>query len=80
MNRVFIDNQGRFYKAKEAADASHAERSLVTADMLAVLPDDGTPIYQVEIDQKVKQLADRREGAANGLVSGEKEHGEQIDT
>lgn len=58
--KVFIDNNGKFYKAKSPQDPSHAERPLVSADFLAVLPDDGTGLFMVDIDAAIKALQDGR--------------------
>jgi hypothetical protein len=51
--RVFIDNNGMWYKAKEPKESSHAERSLVTVEFLAVLPEDSTPMHMVDIDAAI---------------------------
>lgn len=54
--KVFIDLHGKFYKAEEAKDVSHAHKVLVSEDFLRALPDDGTAIDLLEVDAKVHAL------------------------
>ncbi len=66
--RVFLDNEGRFYKAEEAADKSHAERPVITADFLQALPDDGSPMFSVDIDDAVQKINAGKEYQKSGNI------------
>lgn len=61
--RVFIDLNGQFYKAAEARDKSHAERSLVTQEFLEALPDDSSPMAMLDINVRIQQILDERNAA-----------------
>ena len=66
--RVFIDLNGQFYKALESRDKSHAERSLITQEFLEALPDDGTPMYMVDIDTRIQQILDARANGGKDVI------------
>lgn len=53
---VYVDLNGRFYKAEESKDVSHARKPLVTADFLTVLPDDGTAMELLDINAAIENL------------------------
>jgi hypothetical protein len=72
VDKVFIDNNGFFYKAVattgkkgevipgQAKDPSHAERPCITQEFLQALPDDGTPMLIVDIEAKVQTILSQR--------------------
>lgn len=62
--RVFIDDQGLWYKAKEAKSPSHVERTLVTADFIAALPEDGSGMQVIDVHSKMEKLSALRSGDA----------------
>lgn len=56
MKKVFIDDQGLWYKALTARSTSHAERPVINKDFLDALPDDGSGMHLVDIDAKIAAM------------------------
>lgn len=54
MERVWIDDSGRFYKQKEAASPSHAEVVFPTGGMLEVLNEN--PVTREVMDKAINNL------------------------
>lgn len=78
MERVFIDNDGMWYKANVAAHPNHAERPCVTQEFLEALTD--RPQHLIDVERKIQvNLAKRMspapapipEKAKDGNVAGE---------
>lgn len=57
-DRVFINEAGKFYKAKKAGSPADMESNLPTSDMLEVL--DANPIPREEMVGKIIDLGNRR--------------------
>lgn len=61
LDRVYIDSQGKFYKAKQKTDANDAEVNFPTGDMLKAL--DSQPITKEEMIAKINHPEFHREQA-----------------
>lgn len=53
MSRVFINENGKFYKADEPTSPNHAESTFPTPDMLTVLTDE--PCTREEMIRKINE-------------------------
>ena len=67
--RVFINNDGLWYKAKAPKDPSHAERMVVTEEFMQALKED-VPQHLIDIEAKVQQILNAQsEGKGNGTTA-----------
>lgn len=55
MDRVFMNDKGLFYKAAERAAPGDMEKSVISVEALAVLPADGTPMSQIDMDVAIEK-------------------------
>lgn len=47
--RMFLDEWGRLYKAKDRKSEHDAEKNIPPAAWMEVLPDNGTPMTEIQI-------------------------------